>query len=85
MILDAIEADPTQAEIIVEVQRLMGLIGEQEVQIQKSTTKESGLTRADDLEFRERLCHARSGRYENCRAIARLIGWSYRSNAAGSF
>ncbi len=84
--LGAIEADPLNVDIILEVQRLMGLISAQETQLQKATSKEAGLTKADVLEFsEERLCHIRSGRYENIREIARLIGWEFQSRVAGSF
>jgi hypothetical protein len=84
--LSAIESDPLQADIITEVQRLIGLISAQETQLQKATTKEAGLTKADVLEFsQERLCHIRSGRYENIREIARLVGWSFQTRVAGSF
>jgi hypothetical protein len=84
--LSAIESDLLQADIITEVQRLIGLISAQEIQLQKATTKEAGLTKADVLEFsEERLCHIRSGRYENIREIARLIGWSFQTRVAGSF
>jgi hypothetical protein len=84
--LSSIESDSLQAGAIVEVQRLIGLIAAQEVQLQKATTKEAGLTKADVLEFsQERLCHIRSGRYENIREIARLVGWDFVSRVAGSF
>jgi hypothetical protein len=84
--LGEIESDPLQADIITEVQRLIGLISAQEIQLQKATTKEAGLTKADVLEFsEERLCHIRSGRYENIREIARLIGWEFQTRVAGSF
>jgi hypothetical protein len=86
MKLSSIESDLLQADIITEVQRLIGLISAQEIQLQKATTKEAGLTKADVLEFsEERLCHIRSGRYENIREIARLIGWSFQTRVAGSF
>jgi hypothetical protein len=86
MQLGAIESDPLQADIITEVQRLIGLISAQEIQLQKATTKEAGLTKADVLEFsEERLCHIRSGRYENIREIARLIGVEFQTRVAGSF
>jgi hypothetical protein len=84
--LGSIESDPLQADVITEVQRLIGLISAQETQLQKATTKEAGLTKADVLEFsEERLCHIRSGRYENIREISRLIGWEFQSRVAGSF
>lgn len=84
--LGSIESDLSQADVIPEVQRLIGLISAQEIQLQKATTKEAGLTKADVLEFsEERLCHIRSGRYENIREIARLIGWEFQSRVAGSF
>lgn len=86
MRLSAIESDILQVDIITEVQRLIGLISAQEVQLQKATTKEAGLTKADVLEFGEgRLCHIRSGRYENIREIARLVGWQFQTRVAGSF
>jgi hypothetical protein len=86
MRLSSIESDLLQADIITEVQRLIGLISAQEIQLQKATTKEAGLTKADVLEFsEERLCHIRSGRYENIREISRLIGWEFQSRVAGSF
>jgi hypothetical protein len=84
--LSSIESDLSQADVIPEVQRLIGLISAQETQLQKATTKEAGLTKADVLEFsEERLCHIRSGRYENIREISRLIGWEFQSRVAGSF
>jgi hypothetical protein len=84
--LGSIESDLSQADVIPEVQRLIGLISAQETQLQKATTKEAGLTKADVLEFsEERLCHIRSGRYENIREISRLIGWEFQSRVAGSF
>ncbi len=85
-LLDSIEADITEATTIAEVQRLMGLVVEQESQIQKSTTKQAGLVQADVAGFSERrLCDIRAGRYENLREIARLIGWPFVTRAAGAF
>ena len=84
--LGSIESDPSQINTMIEVRRLIDLIAAQEVQLQKATTKEAGLTKADVLEFSQgRLCHIRSGRYENIREIARLIGWSFVSRVEGSF
>lgn len=87
LVLDAIEVDPTQASTVVEVQRLLGLIAQQETQIQKLTTKQAGLTKADVLEFDS--CgaprHVRAGIQANLRSIANLIGWSYPSASAGSY
>lgn len=86
LLLDAIEADATETTTIAEVQRLMGLVVEQESQIQKSTTKQAGLVQADVAGFSQhRLCDIRAGRYENLREIARLIGWPFVTRAAGAF
>lgn len=78
-LLNAIESDPSKVGLVAHLESLMVKLEQVETSIQKSTTKEAGITRADVVEFNDenRLHFARGRREEILSQIATAIGWKW--------
>ncbi len=79
LLISNIEAEPTQAGLITQVEQLIDQLIQVETSVQKLGTKEAGVTKADVLEFndRDRLYFTQARRDEILAQIACLIGWTW--------
>jgi hypothetical protein len=78
-LLDAIGSDPIKAGLVTHLEGLMVTLEQVEISIQKTTTKEAGIIRADVVEFNDvnRLNFSVGRREEILDRIAKAIGWNW--------
>ena len=78
-VLDSIEANPSQAGLVAQVEQLMDNLVLVEASLLKLGTKEAGVIQAGVLAFndRDRLYFTQGRRDEILGQIACLIGWDW--------